>query len=386
MVQKDYYNILGIGKSSSPEEIKKAYRKLAHQYHPDKGKGNEDKFKEVSQAYQVLSDTEKRSQYDQYGQTFEDAQRNGGGGYGGFSAGGGPASGWDFNGFGQGGVEFDFGDIFGDIFGSRSERTERRRRGVDLEMPLTISFEEAIFGMQKTIVLEKKDKCQTCKGTGAKPGTKVVTCPVCHGQGNIRTTRRTIFGNIASTTTCNRCDGEGKIPENPCATCDGSGITRQEKTLQIKIPAGIDNGQRIRIGGEGEVGYRDSKPGDLYLLIHVQKSKEFIRQGQNLLKEVPISFAQAALGAKIPIKTLDGEIELKVPSGTQSGKVLRVAGKGVPLINSGRRGDLLITVRVVVPNRLTKKESELLKDWAKLRGETVEVDESLWSSIRDSLV
>lgn len=380
---KDYYNILGVSKSANADEIKKAYRKLAHQYHPDKGQGNEDKFKEANEAYQVLSNAEKRTQYDQYGQTFEDAQRNGG--YGG-APGGNPFGGFDFGGgFGQGGVEFDFGDIFGDIFGSRNERTERRKRGVDLEMPLTISFEEAVFGTQKTIVLEKKDKCPTCKGTGARAGAKIITCPVCHGQGNIHTTRRTIFGNIATSTTCNRCNGEGKIPETPCATCGGAGITRQEKTLQIKIPAGIDDNQRIRIGGEGEVGYRDSKPGDLYLLIHVQKSKEFVRQGQNLLREIPISFAQAALGAKVNLKTLDGEVELKIPSGTQSGKVLRVAGKGVPLINSGRRGDMLVTVKVVVPSKLTKKETELLQKLAELRGESVEISQGLWDSIKGSL-
>jgi molecular chaperone DnaJ len=248
MMAENYYDILGVSKSASADEIKKAYRKLAHQYHPDKGVGNEDKFKQVNEAYQVLSNTEKRSQYDQYGQTFEQAQRNGGG----FGGQGNPFGGFDFGGgFGQGGVEFDLGDIFGDIFGGRSERAARRSRGVDLEMPLTIEFDEAVFGVEKTVTIEKKDKCPTCHGSGAEPGTKVSTCPVCHGQGQIRTQRRTIFGNIASNATCERCEGDGKVPEKPCHTCKGSGITRQEKTLQIKIPAGIDNGQRIRINGEG---------------------------------------------------------------------------------------------------------------------------------------
>jgi molecular chaperone DnaJ len=381
MMAENYYDILGVSKSASADEIKKAYRKLAHQYHPDKGVGNEDKFKQVNEAYQVLSNTEKRSQYDQYGQTFEQAQRNGGG----FGGQGNPFGGFDFGGgFGQGGVEFDLGDIFGDIFGGRSERAARRSRGVDLEMPLTIEFDEAVFGVEKTVTIEKKDKCPTCHGSGAEPGTKVSTCPVCHGQGQIRTQRRTIFGNIASNATCERCEGDGKVPEKPCHTCKGSGITRQEKTLQIKIPAGIDNGQRIRINGEGEVGYRDSVPGHLYIVIKVKPSKEFVRDGINLHKDLPISFTQAALGTKVPLKTLDGDIELKIPAGTQSGKVLRVAGKGVPVINSGKRGDLLITIRVIVPQKLNKKETELLKELAKLRGESVDVNQGFWDSIKDS--
>jgi molecular chaperone DnaJ len=251
-------------------------------------------------------------------------------------------------------------------------------------MPLTITFEEAVFGVEKAVRLEKTDKCPTCKGTGAEPGTKIITCPVCHGQGHIRTQRRTIFGNVASTTTCDRCGGDGKIPEDPCHTCKGSGITRQEKTLQIKVPAGIADGQRIRVSGEGEVGYRDSAAGDLYIVIRVRPSKEFVRDGNNLLKDLPVSFTQAALGATVKLHTLDGEIEVKVPAGTQSGKVLRITGKGVPYINSGKRGDLLLTVRVIVPQKLNKKETELLRELGKLRGESVEVNQSLWESLKDS--
>jgi len=381
---ENYYDILGVPKSASADEIKKAYRRLAHEHHPDKGKGNEQKFKQVSEAYQVLSNAEKRAQYDQYGQTFEQAQRNGGGGYGGFGgAQGNPFGGFDFNqGFGQGnGVEFDLGDIFGDLFGSRSQR-QARAHGVDLEMPLTITFEESAFGVEKSVTLEKKDKCKTCGGNGAEPGSKVITCPVCHGQGQIHTQRRTIFGNIASSTTCQRCDGDGKVPEKPCHTCGGSGVMRQEKTLQIKIPAGIADGQRIRISGEGEVGYRGSAPGDLYIAVRVQPSREFVREGNNLLKDLPVSFTQAALGAKLKVSTLEGDIEVKVPAGTQSGKVLRASGRGLQYVNSGKKGDLLLTVRVVTPQKLTKKEAETLKELAKLRGETVEVDKGLWESIK----
>ncbi len=377
---KNFYDILGVSKSASADEIKKAYRKLAHQHHPDKNKGDEAKFKEVNEAYQVLSSAEKRQQYDQYGQTFDQAQRNGqgynpyGGGFGGFQG----------NPFEGAQVEWDLGDIFGDLFGMRQQQQARRTRGVDLEMQLNITFEEAVFGVEKSISLEKKDKCSICRGNGAEPGTKIETCPKCHGQGNIRTTRATIFGNIQSNVTCDRCDGDGKIPEKPCHTCKGKGVLKQEKTLNVKIPAGIDNGQRIRIAGEGEVGYRDSQAGDLYLVMKVASHKEFKRDGYNLYKDVPISFAQAALGAKIRLATLDGDIELKIPAGTQSGKIFRVNGKGVPHINSGRRGDLFVTTRVIVPAKLNKKEKELIEKLAQVEGESVEINSSLWDSIKDT--
>lgn len=384
----NYYETLGVEKNASADEIKKAYRKLAHKYHPDKGAGNEPKFKEVNEAYQVLSDNEKKSQYDQYGQTFEDAQRNGqghpGGGFGGA---GGPfgAGGFDFSGFGgQGGVEFDLGDIFGDLFGGQRQRQERRTRGIDLEMPLTITFEEAVFGVKRSITLEKKDACKTCEGSGAKPGTKVVTCSVCHGQGQIRTQRRTVFGNVASSSICEKCEGSGQVPEDPCSTCKGTGIMRQEKTIEVQIPAGIDDGQRVRVTGEGELGYRGSKPGDLYLSIRVKQHKEFKRQNTDLFKDLPISFTQAALGTKIEVETLDGKIEIKIPAGTQAGKILRVGGKGVPIINSTKRGDLFITIRVIIPHKLSKEENELLKKLAQLNGETSEVHKSFWENIKDS--
>lgn len=385
---QDYYEILGVDKSASAEEIKKAYRKLAHKYHPDKGEGNDTKFKEVNEAYQVLSDAKKRGEYDQFGQTFEQAQRNGGGpGYGAGFGGFGGAQGNPFGGFGGfggagGGVEFDLGDIFGDLFGSRESRQARKNHGIDLEMPLTIEFSEAVFGVQKTITLEKRDKCKTCEGTGAKPGTKVVTCPVCHGQGQIRTQRNTIFGAVSTSVSCETCGGDGKVPEVPCETCKGQGVLRQEKTLNVSIPAGIDNNQRIRVSGEGEVGYRGSSAGDLYLLIRVKPDKNFTREGTTLKTAVPISLTQATLGAKVKVKTLDGEIELKIPAGTQPDKVFKVSGKGVVKVGGNKRGDLLITAKVIVPNKLSKQETELFQKLAELQGESVEVNESFWDSLR----
>lgn len=377
---KDFYETLGVSKSASADEIKRAYRKLAHQYHPDKGNGNENKFKEVNEAYQVLSDSDKRSQYDRFGQTYEQAQRNGGGG----PFGGGNSSGWDFSGFGGQSQEFDFGDIFSDIFGGREERQSRRTRGTDLEMPITISFEESMFGVEKKLQLEKLDVCNVCNGNGAAPGTSSVKCTKCHGNGQVTYTRRTIFGNVQSAMSCDKCDGTGKMFETPCSICHGNGTLRRTKTLQVKIPAGIDNGQRVRMVGEGEVGYRGSNPGDLFLLVRVQRSKDFVRDGFNLLKDLPISFTQAALGAKVKVATLQGEIELKIPPGTQSGKVFRVTGKGVPHLNSTRHGDMLVTVRVLVPTKLSKNEKDLIESLAKLNGESTTVHQSFWDSIKDS--
>jgi len=381
---KDYYDILGVFKSASADEIKRAFRKKAHEFHPDKGNGDAEKFKEVNEAYQVLSDPNKRGNYDRFGSNFEQVGGFGNGGQGN------PFSGFDFSGFGgqggqAGGFDFgsDLGDIFGDLFGGGQERSSRRNRGIDLEMRVSITFEEAVFGVEKNITLEKQDICKACKGNGAEAGSKIITCPKCHGQGQIRTTRRTIFGQVASSTACDRCSGMGKIPENPCKACGGSGNKRQEKTIAVKIPAGIDNGQRIRISGEGEAGYRGSQAGDLYLVVRVGQSREFTRDGSVLFKELPISFTQAALGAKIIVKTLDGDIELKIPAGTQSGTIFRIKDKGVPHLNQpSRRGDLMVTVRVLVPKKLGKKEKELLKALAEEKGESVEVDDGLWNSIK----
>ncbi len=377
----DYYNTLGLSKNASSEEIKRAYRRLAHEHHPDKNKGDEQKFKEVSEAYQVLSDPQKRQQYDQFGTTFDQARRHGGGfspgGFdfndfmGGFSARGGSAAGFEFE---------DAFDIFSDIFGGSATRTRtRRERGVDLEMEISLEFKEAVFGKELEISLNKKDACQRCKGLGAEPGTKISTCPKCHGNGQIRTSRRTIFGQIASTSTCDECEGTGKVPESVCRDCRGSGTVKRTKKLKVKIPAGIDDGQRIRINNEGEAGYKGSNFGDLYLKIKIKPHPAFKREGEHIFSEIPISFYQAALGTEAEVETVDGKVELKIPGGTQSGKVFRLKSKGVPYMGRSGRGDHLVTVRVITPTKLTKKEKELFKKLAEESGENVDVDEGFWS-------
>ncbi|MBL8029881.1 MAG: molecular chaperone DnaJ [Candidatus Doudnabacteria bacterium] len=377
---KDFYQSLGVPKGASQEEIKRAFRKKAHEFHPDKGNGNADKFKEINEAYQVLGDDQKRKAYDTYGSNWEAASQARA------SNGQSPFEGFDFSGgSGSWGFGDDLGDIFSDFFGGRQEATSRRNRGIDLEMSLSIAFEEAVFGVEKTVTLEKKDTCIVCEGSGASEGSKLITCAICKGSGQVVAARRTIFGTVQSRTVCERCEGTGKVPEIACQACGGNGLKRQDKTISVKIPAGIDNGQRVRVMGEGEAGYRGSSPGDLYLFINVKPSKEFTRDGFNLHKDLPISFTQAALGAKILVKTLDGDIELKVPSGTQSATVFKVKEKGVPYVNAERRGDLLLTARVIVPQKLSKKEKELLKKLADERGEVVEVDKGFWESIKGNL-
>lgn len=374
---QDLYQTLGVSRSASADEIKRAYRKLAHQYHPDKGVGNEEKFKEVSEAYQVLSDSQRRSQYDQFGTASNQAR--GQGGAGGFNA-----QGFDFSDFAQGfgGMDFDDPmDIFSNIFGGGRARGGRRHRGVDLEMRLKISFDEAVFGVEKEINLEKVNTCEVCKGSGAAEGSKVHTCPKCHGQGQIRITRQTILGAMQTASTCDRCDGTGKVPERACSNCKGSGQKRGNKTIKVKIPAGIENGQRIRVTGEGEAGYRGSTFGDLYLNLEVDNKPGFKREGSTVYTEAPISFYQAALGATIKVATVDGEVSVKIPAGTQSGKVFRLKGHGVPILNGSGKGDHMLTVRVVTPTKLNKKEKDLFKKLADDKGESVDVDESLWEKI-----
>ncbi len=384
---KDYYDILGVGKNASKDEIKRAYRRLAHEHHPDKGGGEAEKFKKINESYEVLSYDVKSAQYDPFGKTVEKSTRGGGGfgGFGGFN---------DFSeftrGFGQdfsrgpfSGMEFDFGDIFSDIFGT--PRRARREQGVDLEMALEIDFLESVFGAEKELTLEKKDACPACGGSGASVGSKVMTCPKCHGAGQITDYRRTILGSFQQVRTCTECEGTGKVPEKKCTECHGTGIKKQTKTIKVIIPPGIDNGQRIKLTGEGEVGYRGSKAGDLYIRLQVKPHPEFTRQGFDVLSEVPLSFYQAALGAKVEVNTVDGKVMVKIPAGIQSGKVLRLRGEGVPHLETTKRGDHLVTIRVVTPTKLTRREKELFQKLAEERGESGGIDQSFWDRIKDNL-
>ena len=371
--KKDYYEILGISKGASDTEIKRAYRKLAHKYHPDKDGGDEAKFKEINEAYQVLSDKQKRAQYDQFGHA--------GVGAGASAAGGG----WDFSdfeGFRQAGagVEFDFSDLFsggfGDIFDSffTGERAGSRRggskKGADLETSIEISLKEAASGADRVINLYKREVCETCKGEGVAPGSKMVTCDRCGGEGQVQETRRTIFGQFSSVSICSKCQGEGKIPEKPCPACGGDGRTRKSKQIKVKIPAGVETGSHIKLSGEGEAAPKRGIPGDLYLNIIVKGDPRFRREGDDLVKEVGISFADAALGTTIRLDTLDSKIDLKIPSGTQSGKVFRIPGKGIKHLHQAGSGDLLVKVDVITPSKLTRAQKELFEKLKKEEGKT----------------
>ena len=365
---KDYYQILGVSKNASQEEIKKFYYKLAHQYHPHKG-GDETKMKEINEAYSVLGNAEKRQQYDQYGQTFEQARAQGGfSGFGGFR---------DFSDFAEafrssGGAnnnnfsfEFnDLGDIFGDLFGLGGTRTKARRtsqrQGADLEVELNLEFTEAAFGVQKEIKLDKNVICRQCRGTGAEPGAKILTCSTCRGTGQV--VRNIGFG-IGLPSVCSSCNGQGKKAEKDCRECQGRGVIKETETTKVKIPAGIDDGQTIRLAGKGEAGQRGAAAGDLYLRIRVRPDPRFVRNGYDIRTKTEISFPQSALGTKIEVETLDGKIKLKIPEGTQSGRVFRIAGKGVPILQGRGRGDHLVKVIVKTPTKLNRKQKKLLEEF-----------------------
>lgn len=365
---KNYYDILGVDKKASKDEIKKAFRTLAHKYHPDKKGGDAEKFKEINEAYTVLSDDQKRQQYDTYGQTFSSGQ---GGGFNGFSgnwedimrqAGG---AGFDFSGFqnaGQNGFEFDLGDIFGDFFGGR-RGGGRAKRGRDISIDIELEFSEAIFGVERTILLNKVSFCETCDGTGAKKGTEMINCTTCNGKGKIREMKRSIFGSIEVTKTCETCSGNGKMPKEKCQICDGLGILKKEEEIKIKIPAGIDNGEMIRMTGAGEA-IKNGISGDLYIKIHVKKHKIFRKEGSDLVMNLDIKLSDALLGTKIDIQTLDGLSTLNIPEGTNTGDILQIKNKGVP--NGRNRGDILVNVKVIIPKKLSKSAKEAI---AKLKNE-----------------
>ena len=370
---KDYYQILGIDKGASDEDIKKSFRKLAHKYHPDKEGGDEAKFKEVNEAYQILSDREKRSQYDQFGTTF-DQGAPGGGFEGGFS--GSPFGG------GMNFEDIDLGDIFSNFFGGRrGARRSEPRQGEPITISLDLPFEDTVFGTEREVELYKRVKCSACKGNGAEPGTKIKTCSKCQGQGQVKQMQQTVLGAFAQVIVCPDCQGEGKIPEHPCKKCGGDGRVKEYEKVKVKIPAGINDGQAIEIEGKGEAGTKGGPSGSLLVKINVSPHKVFDRDGYNLKVDFPVSFTQAALGDEVEFDTLDGKIELKIPAGIQSGKTIVVAGKGVPHLHGGGRGDLLVDVKVVTPSKVLKKEKELLQKLASEEGETARVKEGFFKKL-----
>lgn len=359
MSKRDYYEVLGVSRDASQDELKKAYRKLARQYHPDANPDNKEaeaKFKEAAEAYSVLSDVDKRANYDRFGHAGADGQ-----GFGGF----------DFSGFGGG----DFGginDIFDIFFGGGGGRQRTGpQKGTDLRLNLELSFKEAAFGVEKDIKVPRAERCETCSGTGSAPGTHTKNCSVCHGSGQVQQAVNTPFGRIMQSSTCRNCQGTGKIIEKPCPTCHGSGEVRRTRSINVKVPAGVDNGNRIRLTGEGEPGLRGGPPGDLYVYVSVRPHKLFRREGNDIFCEIPISFVQAAMGDVITVKTLEEEVEMKIPEGTQTGSVFRLRGKGIPYLNGAGRGDQHVRVKIVTPNKLSDRQRELLKEFAKASGDHI---------------
>jgi molecular chaperone DnaJ len=342
--KRDYYQLLGVAREATPEEIKKAYRKLAHQHHPDKNPGDreaEDRFKEISEAYEILGNAEKRETYDRFGAAGPGAR---------------------FEGFGGGDPGFGniFDDIFEGFFGGRTGRAGHR--GADLRYNLEIEFEEAASGVEKEIVIPRLEPCGSCRGTGAKAGTQPTVCKACRGAGQVRYSQ----GFLTVSQTCGQCRGEGRTIEHPCTACRGLGQVKAERTLTVKIPAGVETGMRLKLGGEGETGVRGGPPGDLYVVIAVKEHPLFVRHGDDILCEVPINFSQAALGAQIEIPTISGRTLLKIPPGSQTGAEFRIKGKGFPNARGYGHGDLVTRIFVEVPTHLTAKQRDLLEQFARL--------------------
>lgn len=358
----DYYEILGVTRGASDDEIKKAYRKLAHKYHPDKQGGDEAKFKEINEAYQVLSDKQKREQYNRFGKDFN--QGSAGAGQGGFG-------GFDFSGFQQGGgngfnFEFgggDFEDIFSSIFGgAQSGGSRKSRRGRDIQVDVEISFEEMVNGAERELELYKSVGCDRCQGTGGEPGSETKTCPTCHGAGHVRKVTRGFFQNFAQVVECPECQGSGKVHEKKCSKCGGDGRVKENVKMKIRIPAGIGDGQTITFGGDGEAGPNGAPSGDLYVLIHVRAHKDFARSGQDILSAVEIPFSMAALGGETEVDTIDGQLTLKIPAGTRSGEKFRIKGKGIPELGRSVRGNQIVKVNVRIPKRLTRDQKKILEE------------------------
>lgn len=350
--KRDYYEILGVDRNATKQEIRKAYRALARKYHPDVNKADDakEKFIEIKEAYEVLSDDQKRAQYDQFGHAGTDGQ-----GFGGFGGA------HDFSGF---------GDIFDMFFGGGGRRSDPNapQQGADLQYTMTLEFEEAIFGVEKEIRIPKNETCDTCHGSGAKPGTKPSQCSHCHGTGQLNIEQNTPFGRIVNRRVCNYCSGTGQIITDKCHTCGGAGTVRKHVKLKITIPAGIDEGQQVRMAGKGEPGKNGGPPGDLFVLVRVKPHEFFKREGDNIYCELPLTFAQAALGDEIEVPTVHGKVKLKIPAGTQSGRIFRLRDKGVPNVHGRGYGDQHIQVKVVTPTKLTERQKELLREFNEIAG------------------
>ncbi|MDB5179655.1 MAG: Chaperone protein DnaJ [Candidatus Saccharibacteria bacterium] len=355
MSKRDYYEVLGVAKGASADELKKAYRKAAVKYHPDKEGGDEAKFKEVNEAYDVLKDAQKRQRYDQFGHA----------GVGGSGGGGGYSGGAPFEGFN--GQSFDFGDGLGDIFsqffGGGGQRQQAPQRGRDVEVTLQLTFEEAVFGLETTIDLDIDDECPHCHGTTVEPGHDMKTCPTCHGAGQQTRVMNTMFGAIQQSVVCPTCNGRGKIPEKECTVCHGKGTQRKKQSIKLKVPAGIDDGSTIRLSGRGEA-ITDGQKGDLYVNIRVKAHKKFTREGDIILSEAHVGMVDATLGVEIDVETVDGTVRMKVPSGTQSGTDFKLSGHGIPHMNNAdRRGPHIVNIVVDTPTKLSKKQRELLQEF-----------------------
>ena len=363
--KRDFYEVLGVKKGASEDELKKAYRKLAKENHPDLHPGDKEceaRFKEINEAYEVLSDPDKRAKYDQFGHAaFDPSQGFGGGGFGGFE------------GFGG------FGDIFSDIFGGGfgfggggGRNPNAPRKGDNLRATVNIKFEEAAFGVKKDVFVSKIEQCHDCKGTGCAEGTTAEVCPDCKGTGTVMSTKRTPFGMVQSSEQCPKCKGRGKIIHSPCKTCRGIGSVRRQHKVSVSIPAGIDDGQTISLKGQGNAGLNGGPAGDLLITVLVQPHARFERDGTSILLDQESSFSQAALGAEVEVPTLDGKVKLNIPEGTQSGTTFRLKGKGVPFLRNGGRGDQFVTVNVAVPRSMTSTQKNALRRYAETMGETVE--------------
>ena len=374
MAKRDYYDVLGVSRAASEEEIKKAFRKLAMEYHPDRNKNPdaEEKFKEVNEAYQILLDPQKRAQYDRFGHAGVTAGSSG--------------FGRDFEGsdvFGG------FGDIFDSFFGNFTGRSQQHRpqRGSDIQYAVTVPFEEAVLGTEREVEVTRTERCHQCRGSGSKPGTSPSTCSTCRGMGQVRRSQRSVFGQFSQVTSCPNCMGKGSVINTPCDNCRGAGTERRNRKIVVKIPAGVEDGMQIRLTGEGDVGTNGSSPGNMYVHLNVKQHALFQREGNDIIYELPLNFVQAALGDEVEVPTLNGGETLRIPPGTQSGATFRIRGKGVPHLNGHRRGDLVIPVKLQIPTALDSRQRKLLEEL----GQTLEKpndassnDKGLFDKIKDA--